>query len=442
MNEKKFGWLVLTEGNQWSVRLPNTVGIKQVLCGSKPLPVPVLNRPVGHREYAFPITITPAYRNGLWRASPLVGILTSRQTSRRSPFRGNQGNFRDIIQTGRKRGIVAFVFTPHDIQWSKKRIWGYTRHPNAHRWVRCPFPWPHVVYNRIPDRTSEAQPEEQQALKRFALEPNVHLFNPRFFDKQQLIRWMARDVRLRPLLPATVTWDHKFETLVACLRRFNTLYLKPVEGKAGKGIIQVKQRNQGYVLKMLDEKPNEMARYRLANAVELYRKVSALTEKKRYIVQQGIPLARYKNRPFDLRILVQKDGSGTWCVTGVGVRIAGAKGITTHVPQGGQIGNVSTVLSTVFRSRAKAIYRQAVAHALTIAKRIERQAGQTLGELSIDLGVDDRGQFWMFEANAKPMKFDEPHIRKRSLERFYDYATYFAKEGDQRAHTTHSVTTP
>lgn len=30
----------------------------------------------------------------------------------------------------------------------------------------------------------------------------------------------------------------------------------------------------------------------------------------------------------------------------------------------------------------------------------------------MDLGIDDLGEIWFFEANAKPMKFDEPQIRK------------------------------
>jgi hypothetical protein len=62
--------------------------------------------------------------------------------------------------------------------------------------------------------------------------------------------------------------------------------------------------------------------------------------------------------------------------------------------------------------------------AYAIAKQIEIAAKHTIGEMSLDLGIDTSGQIWFFEANSRPMKFDEPEIRKRSLERIIQYSNY------------------
>jgi hypothetical protein len=62
-----------------------------------------------------------------------------------------------------------------------------------------------------------------------------------------------------------------------------------------------------------------------------------------------------------------------------------------------------------------------------IARQIERGAGHSLAEMSMDLGVDQEGGIWFFEANAKPMKFDEPDIRRRSLDRIFQYGQYLLK---------------
>ena len=78
----------------------------------------------------------------------------------------------------------------------------------------------------------------------------------------------------------------------------------------------------------------------------------------------------------------------------------------------------------MFGSHAKSVYERAAKLAIAVAKGIERQSDQQLGEISIDLGIDRRLNMWVFEANAKPMKFDEPRIRKRSLERLSEYACY------------------
>jgi len=67
---------------------------------------------------------------------------------------------------------------------------------------------------------------------------------------------------------------------------------------------------------------------------------------------------------------------------------------------------------------------QAGEAALTLARQIERSARTLLGEMSMDLGIDETGRIWFFEANSKPMKFDEPHIRQKSLERIFQYSLH------------------
>ncbi|MNO08507.1 hypothetical protein D3C81_2311920 [compost metagenome] len=44
------------------------------------------------------------------------------------------------------------------------------------------------------------------------------------------------------------------------------------------------------------------------------------------------------------------------------------------------------------------------------------------------LGVDEEGGLWFFEANSRPMKFDEPAIRKLSLERIFQYCQHLARQ--------------
>jgi hypothetical protein len=145
-----------------------------------------------------------------------------------------------------------------------------------------------------------------------------------------------------------------------------------------------------------------------------------------------VKLSSFKGRPFDMRVLVQKNRRGVWQVSGIGARMAGETSITTHVPRGGSIDNPAKLLRGIYgRARTVRILRSAKRMALTIAKQIEKSCGHNLGEMSMDLGVDRRGKLWFFEANSKPMKFDEPHIRKRSLKRMFDYVQYLSSGKQQ-----------
>jgi len=53
--------------------------------------------------------------------------------------------------------------------------------------------------------------------------------------------------------------------------------------------------------------------------------------------------------------------------------------------------------------------------------------------MSMDLGVDKQGNIWFFEANSKPMKFDEPHIRQKSLERIFQYSRFLLRQKKKKA---------
>lgn len=434
---QKNGWLIWTRNQTWRLFLPEGSGGRRaqadVPFGSNRIRIPVTKHPARQGELSFPVQCMA--RGSGKRLTPLIGILTSRRTNARD-FRGNKENFRDIIATGRRLRTLVFVFTPQDVHKNSQYVTGFTRHPAVSGWLPLSLPRPHVVYNRIPDRKAEAQPAERNTLRYFLSHPETDVFNPRFFNKNELFDWLAQDDTLKPHLPTTHLWHptQSRDTLAQLMQRHQTLYIKPVTGRAGKGIIRVKRRTGGYDLTHVTGKGQQLKTTRTRRLHEVHDTIQALAGKEQYLVQQGIELARYRGRPFDLRLLVQKDKDARWRVTGAGIRIAGENGITTHVPRGGKIGNPHTVLPEVFTSRAKTVYRQAHALALKAAHSIERHSGMTLGEISLDLGADRDRRLWVFEANAKPMKFDEPLIRRRSLERIIEYANYLAEGRQQLAH--------
>jgi hypothetical protein len=174
--------------------------------------------------------------------------------------------------------------------------------------------------------------------------------------------------------------------------------------------------------------------YRIHQSIDsLWKDIDEHRRAKEYIMQQGITLTTYKRRPYDLRVLVQKNALGAWSVTGIGARVAGKLSITTHVPRGGSIDDPLKLLTLAFgQKEASNIMKRTKRAAIIIAKQIEKSSGHTLGEMSMDLGVDTSGRIWFFEANSKPMKFDEPDIRKKSLERIIHYGVYLTKTARRR----------
>ncbi|MDF2813954.1 MAG: endospore coat-associated protein [Paenibacillus sp.] len=360
---------------------------------------------------------------------PVLAILT--MDDENEQFRGNRSNFIDLIRTGYEMGVSVCVVTVKDLKLRNKRIIGYLYNPESNMWTQQWIAIPHVIYNRIPFRQDESLQEVQLTLQSCLKNPHVRMFNAAFFNKWTLFEWLNKAKTTAKHIPATrkMTSSIELETL---LKMYPTVYLKPIRGKAGKGIMKVHRtyrhtlRRPEFRLSVQETKGSHV--FKSSTIPQLWTKVQEQMEDEEYIIQQGITLARHKRRPFDLRVLVQKNAKGEWDLTGIGARLAGRSSITTHVPRGGSIDDPAKLLASSFGSAgARRILMRAKKASLAIARQIEKKSGHLLGEMSMDLGIDVGGHIWFFEANSKPMKFDEPHIRKKSLERIIHYSLHLIR---------------
>ncbi|MRN52993.1 YheC/YheD family protein [Paenibacillus monticola] len=360
-------------------------------------------------------------------SKPVIAILTTSDKQRQ--FCGNRNNFRDIIRTGKELGYLVYVVTVRDLKLDERIVNGYVPSPSGRVWYNIPVPLPQIIYNRIPTREREEREPVVRKIAQCLEHPDMHLYNPFFFNKWDLFEWLKGSRATTKHIPKTRRLRSS-NTLTTMLKNHASLYLKPEDGKAGKGIMRLRYRSDvslPYRLQIQSDKRN--LTYKAASMDRLWARIGKEKGATHYIVQQAIELATHRGRPFDLRVLLQKNGRGAWAVTGIGARLAGARSITTHVPRGGSIEEPASMLEGTFGpERAATILKNVPTTALLIARQIERASDSILGEMSMDLGVDEEGGLWFFEANSRPMKFDEPAIRKLSLERIFQYSQHLARQ--------------
>lgn len=359
---------------------------------------------------------------------PVVAVLTVEGDFKQ--FKGNRANFRDIVKTGKELDYPVYVVTTKDLNLSASRVQGYQYFQEEKCWKKQWLPLPDVVYNRIPFREDERKPGVRRKIDECLQHDTIQIYNPFFFNKWRLFDWLRKNRSTRSLVPDTKRLLSS-KTLAKMLEDFDCLYLKPESGKAGKGIMLL-ELNEEHVKPYrltIQGKRRKNVVFRTSNLSVLWRRIKAEAGDVPYIIQEGIELASYKDRHFDIRVLVQKTGKGLWKVTGYGARLAGPKRITTHVPQGGSVEEAEKMMEPFFGpDMTNFLINRLKMNSLLIAKQIEKGCGYLLGEMSMDLGIDISGKIWFFEANAKPMKFDEPHIRKKSLERIFQYCHYLSKQ--------------
>ncbi|MFX3624165.1 MAG: YheC/YheD family protein [Ectobacillus sp.] len=322
------------------------------------------------------------------RLGPLVGIFTSGTAS--GKVYGDFKRFSAIQRELQKQGGISFIFTPFGL--SEQTIEGYVRLENG-KWRKCMFPYPDVVYNRIPYRSHEQKQEVQHTFTLLS-HKGIPVFNPSFFSKWEIYKAFRENPNLQKHLLDTVPLYIK-DDLAASLAMHKTIYIKQSESTKGKHIFQAAQHGAKLLVKDSSGKrdfvPFEDMWARIAHSNKLY------------IAQNTLIHDEQNGRKYDLRIVAHFLG-GAFHISGIGVRL-GAKGsIVTHVPNGGEILHVEN-LSRPIRYE--------------ILKTLVRQCGKSLcdhfgrvREFSLDIGVDQTGHYYIFEANAKPMVFDETAIER------------------------------
>ncbi len=332
---------------------------------------------------------------------PVIGILTTNKlrSGRIKPV-GVQGELSFLSRMGRRVHGEVYVFHPWDIDWKNNRFTGYRFHVEEDgygQWVKYQMPPPDVVYDQIYNRVAERRylPDRTRLKKT----TNGRYFNPCYLNKHVVHNNLQKVPELRNHLPkATVL--KKSEDLTSMLTSFHSLYIKPVTGSLGHGIIRVTRESGHFVIKTRGGRVQHALSLK-----EVYRKVRAITGKRIHLVQQGINLISYDGRVVDMRTLMQKDGQGSWTITKVYARVGRKGNITSNLASGGTAYSLNQVLTGHFeKKRIDEIKKQIRELSIKVCEAIEQTSGQIFGEMGVDLGIDKDGRIWINEVNSKPRR--------------------------------------
>jgi hypothetical protein len=344
-------------------------------------------------------------------AGPIYAVLAGGSGAK---FNGLRMDFRDLMQTARSKAEFLYVLPAGHVRGDDAYWSGFVR-LGTNRWISLPCPLPQAVYNRVPTRKLECSPEVAFAKRRIS-ELGIPLFNPDYFNKAVIYKAIV-SARLSHYLPDSTT-EFREPFLRSMLEKHGMVYLKPAGGSIGHGIMRVHQHGKQFVLEVL--KNGVCKSYDLFGKRHIWREVQRHRLRGPYVMQAGKRLIEWRGRPCDFRVLVQKYRQ-RWHIVGKGVRVAGPNSITTHVPHGGSVMDAESVLHANFGDAADEVNERLDEMILACANAIDAYYGKRLGEMSMDIGIDSSGGLWFFEANAKPMKFDEKDIRTKSLRGVLNY---------------------
>ena len=361
-------------------------------------------------------TLNVSYSSGsrTLRLGPLIGVLVSRDHSD-TPDRvfGPITMFcRELTNACRIQGAYVYFFTPEALESRSSSIHGWVYDEG---WKKLNLPIPDVINNRLTSRKVENKPSVQHFLADVKSRFGTHFFNEKFLDKTEVFEALRQDATLQRYLPESHHLSG-FAVLKRMCSQHPVVFLKPIRGSLGKGILRI-SREEGGGFRLLSTTPMGTRKQTYSNLAKLFQSLTTKMKTTRYQIQQGLPLMELGKRPVDFRALVQKNNSGKWGVTSIVARTAGNNHFVSNLARGGSL---STVREAVGKSSLPTgikenVYLGLPRAALAIARGIETYIPAHFGELGIDLALDQSGRIWLLEVNSKPSKNDNTPLNDQKI---------------------------
>ncbi|MCL6605865.1 MAG: YheC/YheD family protein [Paenibacillus sp.] len=218
-------------------------------------------------------------------------------------------------------------------------------------------------------------------------------------------------------IPDTRKYD--LNTLQEMLMLYDMVYIKPDRGTYGSGVMRVEQRtvtlhptehqdhleeqepkaNETKIMYILRYKKSALA---FSSPEELDKALIKVIQNRPYLIQKGIDLLKHKERPFDLRVLVQKNLEGSWETTGMLSRVAAPHKIITNYHSGGSILAVRAVLEGHMNAyEAASTMYELKTLGIVMARQLERVYPR-IKEIGLDVAIDSEHDLWVLEINTLP----------------------------------------
>lgn len=351
-----------------------------------------------YQQLALPpekFKIQAFYKNHELCLGPFIAVLTEIKTKKNEPpFFGSIHDFCDELQHyGMQAGAVVYITS-----LSKYPSKGYYWMENS--WVEAEIPHPDFIYNRIHSRRTEKGKLFKQTLTEWKKNNSI-FFNSRFISKWEVHEKLEKTTQLQAFLPKTSLYDKS--VFLEWLIQYKDLFIKPVNGSQGRGIIHIFQKDNKFIVERTNSSQNPKLQY--TSAIQAASDIHKWINKRPYIIQETIPLITQENRKIDFRFLCHKINGFEWNITSVVGRISGDDQFVANIAQGGKLSRPMEILNNHFLNNKTALTYQLMKDlALEASRIIDLAFDDLFVELGIDIGVDLAGNPWIIEINSKPSK--------------------------------------
>lgn len=306
--------------------------------------------------------------------------------------------FYQLSMVGKKKQLQVIIFNPMDVNWKTRTVVGWMV-GSSQRFEKVIHPLPKLIYDRCHYRTRDDFLKYRPFVTRLMNDPQIRFIGRPLKGKYQTYELLKHCRSIQDYLPETVRYDSN-ETIYKMLHKHHTICMKPNGGSHGRGVIKISLNNGQFFVQGRTH-DNRNFHVNIMNKNRFDRWIKQFVKDTRYIIQPYLELTTPNGRPFDVRILVQKNEHLAWMTTGAAVRVGPSHTITSNLHGGGKAFPLRTFLEKHFADSVQTILSDIKTIAYHIPSFIEQNHGP-LVELGLDVGVDRQAHVWLLEVNSKP----------------------------------------
>lgn len=353
------------------------------------------------------IEIHGKFQKNTLSLGPVVGFITSPGTIRRM-LRGYPNH--KIVQTMEAAKTVhafLYFFCINDILWDENSVNGVMYNQSKDIWEDKKMPLPDIIYDRglASGLSARGWRRALRIRDRLSQLPGIKKINAQhYFDKWDLHYRLSKHEEMKKYLPDTVLYRNDINDLESMMDKYKTLYIKACIGSNGRSVMRV--RNTGSSEYEYDHFRGKLIRKTVESLQEVLEAAKNFMGSRDFIIQQGIDAFTYKDNKVDIRVLVQRNGTGQWQITSMPVRIAANNSPVTSTKSGSTVYKFDDAFKNVLGFTAEQVQtlkKDVFKLIQTAVDTIEEEYGP-FAELGIDVAIDKDLNVWFLEANSKPAK--------------------------------------
>lgn len=287
---------------------------------------------------------------------------------------------------------AVFGFSLDNIDKTNLKMTGFIYNPRLDIWHKEKLPYPSAIFNR--------SVMDSEWRKYFVSLYGKKIYNYRPFDKWEMYEILSKLQEMEEHLPNTTLYLDSTD-IINCLEEYNNIYIKPIDGKQGKGIYNLAKKEKSLILKTRSDGKNISKNFN--NIEEILSFLEERLKIKKYIIQPTLDI-QIDSKSIDFRVGMDKNQLGEWQKTTFLSRVSGTESIVSNrAVGGGTIKEIEDVLKDIYGMDDLEVkkYKEKLVSVATKAANYLEFTGLHLGKLAFDLAIDRNKKIWIIEINSR-----------------------------------------